>query len=207
MILKKENAPDIDYLADWPKHYYEIENISDRKKYLSLAIEKNLNMPNDIYRMKLLEKRYGTDGKTDSFMKAFMMIKASGAAGISFFNKKHLEKELKQYMQLLCLSDYETENDTEKNILLAEWENFAKVFILSCTGCKTYCSTFFGIVPITDASVARKIAEEIKFVTKEYPSKFDLAKSFTPFYEVMVNTYCNLIENGTSYWHEVNHSE
>lgn len=34
--------------------------------------------------MKLLEKRYGKDGKNDAFMKAWMMIKASGAAGISF---------------------------------------------------------------------------------------------------------------------------
>lgn len=61
----------------------------------------------------------------------------------------------------------------------------------------------FGIVPIKDASVARKIAEEIDFVTRTYPQKLELADEFAPFREVMVNTYCNMIENGSSYWYEV----
>lgn len=78
-------------------------------------------------------------------MKAWMMIKASGAAGISFFNKRHLQKELKQYMKDLCLLDYTPENKTEQAVLLAEWENFAKVLLASCTGCKTYCSTFLAL--------------------------------------------------------------
>ena len=81
--------------------------------------------------------------------------------------------------------------------------NFAKVLLASCTGSKTYCSTLFGIVPIKDASVARKIAEEIDFVTRTYPQKLELADEFAPFREVMVNTYCNMIENGSSYWYEV----
>ena len=126
-----------------------------------------------------------------------------GAAGISFFNKRHLQKELKQYMKDLCLLEYAPENETEQTILLAEWENFAKVLLASCTGSKTYCSTLFGIVPIKDASVARKIAEEIDFVTRTYPQKLELADEFAPFREVMVNTYCNMIENGSSYWYEV----
>jgi len=136
-------------------------------------------------------------------MKAWMMIKASGAAGISFFNKRHLQKELKQYMKDLCLLEYAPENETEQAVLLTEWENFAKVLLASCTGSKTYCSTLFGIVPIKDASVARKIAEEIDFVTRTYPQKLELADEFAPFREVMVNTYCNMIENGSSYWYEV----
>ena len=136
-------------------------------------------------------------------MKAWMMIKASGAAGISIFNKRHLQKELKQYMKDLCLLEYAPENETEQTVLLTEWENFAKVLLASCTGSKTYCSTLFGIVPIKDASVARKIAEEIDFVTRTYPQKLELADEFAPFREVMVNTYCNMIENGSSYWYEV----
>ena len=203
MLLKKENTAQIDYLENWPEHYYEIENANERKEILSQAISQGLDLPNDNYRMKLLEKRYGKDKKSDAFMKAWMMIKASGAAGISFFNKRHLQKELKQYMKDLCLLDYTPENETERAILLNEWKNFAKVLLASCTGCKTYCSTFFGIVPIKDASVARKIAEEIDFVTRTYPEKLELADEFAPFREIMVNTYCNMIENGRSYWYEV----
>ena len=113
------------------------------------------------------------------------------------------KKELKQYMKDLCLLEYAPENETEQAVLLTEWENFAKVLLASCTGSKTYCSTLFGIVPIKDASVARKIAEEIDFVTRTYPQKLELADEFAPFREVMVNTYCNMIENGSSYWYEV----
>ena len=192
MLLKKEKPAQIDYLENWPEHYYEIENAKERKEILAQAISRELDLPNDNYRMKLLEKRYGKDGKSDVFMKAWMMIKASGAAGISFFNKRHLQKELKQYMKDLCLLGYAPENETEQTVLLA-----------SCTGSKTYCSTLFGIVPIKDASVARKIAEEIDFVTRTYPQKLELADEFAPFREVMVNTYCNMIENGSSYWYEV----
>ena len=147
MLLKKEKPAQIDPLENWPEHYYEIENAKERKEILAQAISRGLDLPNDNYRMKLLEKRYGKDGKSDAFMKAWMMIKASGAAGISFFNKRHLQKELKQYMKDLCLLEYAPENETEQAVLLTEWENFAKVLLTSCTGSKTYCSTLFGIVP------------------------------------------------------------
>ena len=100
MLLKKEKPAQIDPLENWPEHYYEIENTKERKEILAQAISRGLDLPNDNYRMKLLEKRYGKDGKSDAFMKAWMMIKASGAAGISFFNKRHLQKELKQHLRM-----------------------------------------------------------------------------------------------------------
>ena len=57
MLLKKENTAQIDYLENWPEHYYEIENANERKEILSQAISQGLDLPNDNYRMKLLEKR------------------------------------------------------------------------------------------------------------------------------------------------------
>lgn len=77
MLLKKEKPAQIDPLENWPEHYYEIENAKERKEILAQAISRGLDLPNDNYRMKLLEKRYGKDGKSDAFMKAWMMIKAS----------------------------------------------------------------------------------------------------------------------------------
>ena len=145
MLLKKEKPAQIDYLENWPEHYYEIENAKERKEILAQAISRGLDLPNDNYRMKLLEKRYGKDGKSDAFMKAWMMIKASGAAGISFFNKRHLQKELKQYMKDLCLLEYAPENETEQAVLLTEWENFAKVLLASCTGSKTIAPLFLAL--------------------------------------------------------------
>ena len=69
MLLKKEKPAQIDPLENWPEHYYEIENAKERKEILAQAISRGLDLPNDNYRMKLLEKRYGKDGKNDAFMK------------------------------------------------------------------------------------------------------------------------------------------
>ena len=51
-------------------------------------------------------------------------------------------------------------------ILEEEWKNFAYTYLASCTGSRAYCSTLFGIVPIKDAAVAEKIAQDIDLVTK-----------------------------------------
>ena len=32
MLLKKEKTAQIDYLENWPEHYYEIENTKERKE-------------------------------------------------------------------------------------------------------------------------------------------------------------------------------
>lgn len=95
MLLKKEKPAQIDPLENWPEHYYEIENAKERKEILAQAISRGLDLPNDNYRMKLLEKRYGKDGKNDAFMKAWMMIKASGAAGNFFFQQAASAKRIK----------------------------------------------------------------------------------------------------------------
>lgn len=55
MLLKKEKPAQIDYLENWPEHYYEIENAKERKEILAQAISRGLDLPNDNYRMKLLE--------------------------------------------------------------------------------------------------------------------------------------------------------
>ena len=36
MLLNNEN---VDYLSEWPAHYYEIEDINERERILQLAIE------------------------------------------------------------------------------------------------------------------------------------------------------------------------
>ena len=40
MLLNNEN---VDYLSEWPAHYYEIEDINERVRILQLAIEQKLD--------------------------------------------------------------------------------------------------------------------------------------------------------------------
>ena len=65
------------------------------------------------------------------------------------------------------------------------------------------CILFGYTREVSGVDAVGKIAEEIDFVTRTYPQKLELADEFAPFREVMVNTYCNMIENGSSYWYEV----
>ena len=46
MLLNNEN---VDYLSEWPAHYYEIEDINERERILQLAIEQKLD-PDRIFR-------------------------------------------------------------------------------------------------------------------------------------------------------------
>lgn len=56
MLLNNEN---VDYLLEWPAHYYEIEDINERERILQLAIEQKLDPALDEKRLLILRKRFG----------------------------------------------------------------------------------------------------------------------------------------------------
>lgn len=204
MLLKRERQPQIDFLENWPAHYYEIKNTIQRKAFLKKAIDQNLDPVHDQYRMKLLSSRFFKENKkgtADSFMLAWIMIKASAAASDPFLIKKQ-QQELKKYLKNLYLYDFVPENEAEQQVLLEEWNDFARCYLSSCVGSKSYCSTLFNIVPLKDDMIAKKIADEIDLVTRLYPAKFNLEDFFIPLRQIFISTYCEMIENGESYWEE-----
>lgn len=206
MLLKKDEAPEVDYLENWPEHYYEIEDVVKKRVYLKKALEQGIDSEHDAYRMKLLERRYFTidkSGTADAFMHAWMMMKATTAQSVSFFQKKHLQREWKNCLKELCLIEYIPESDAEKEVLIDEWTDFARSFLISCTGSRGYRSTLFGILPMKDDSVAMKIAEEIQLVTRTFPEKLGMEAEMEPFREILVDTYLQMISQGEIYWEEV----
>lgn len=206
MQLQEKEVVEIDYLSDWPAHYYEIETPKQREAYLLTAMEQKLDPAHDACRLALLKKRFGTEknGKyADNFLHAWMMIQAASASGVSFFGKKQKEKELRRLLSDLCIIDYPLETNEKAEVLTAEWQNFALVFLAVCAGSKSYCSTLFGIVPVKDETVAKKIAAEIDLITRKYPALFGLEDVMLPFRQIMADTFCKKIEHGSAYWNEV----
>lgn len=202
MLLKKETTSNTDFLEDWPVHYHEIKTALQRKDILEKAIAQNLDPVHNTYRMKLLEKRFfsmNKKGTVDSFMRAWIMIHAAAAANDSVLIKRQ-QRELIGYLKDLCLYDYIPENEAERQILVEEWTDFIKSYLLSCIGNKNYCSTFFNMISLKDEAIARKIADEIDLVTRIYPSKFGLADFLVPFRHVVISTYSRMIEHGESYF-------
>lgn len=205
MLLKKDEAPEIDYLEAWPGHYYEIETAAKKKEYLKKAMEQELDPEYDKYRLRFLERRYfgqNTSGQVDAFMHAWIMMKATAAADVSVFQKRRLQKEWKGYLEELCLSEFTPENEAEQKVLLDEWRDFARSFLAYCIGSKTYRSILFGVLTMKDESLAMKIAEEIQLVTGTYPQKLGLAEEIAPLREIFVEVYLDTIADGEAYWQE-----
>jgi hypothetical protein len=175
-----------------------------RKEVLLTAVEQQLDPRQDALRLTLYEKRYEVNKKKnaniDSFLHAWMMIKASSAAGVSRFQKRQKQKELRQFMDDLGILEFPNVSKEEQVMIEAEWACFARYYITSCTQNRTYCHTLFGILPIKDAIVAEKLADEIDLVTRRYPKIFDIADSFQPFRKAVSTVYCQMIENGEKYW-------
>ena len=186
-----------DYMEEWPLHYYEIEDISEREHALTAFLAQHPDSLDDQKRLVLLHKRFGdhTANRGDRFMAAWMMIQISGNSSVHFLNRRHMEKELRKNLQALCILDFEKDD-----ILVQEWYDFARRFLYSCTSCKSYGSTLFGMFPLKDKTVAAKIASEIDHVTRIIPLTFGLAKECEPFRQIVVDTYIKTIENGQSFW-------
>lgn len=202
-MLKKETAAQIDYLSDWPSHYYEIPSAEEKKKYLDMILEKEPDSAADIFRLEILKKRFFTlteDGHIDAFLHAFTMIGASAAAGIPFFQKRQRKKELEQYMELLWLTGFGDRTETEQKILTMEWEDFVFRYLISCFDSKAYRSTIFGMIPAKDPAVARKLAKEIKSVIRDYPARLGMEREFDPLYRCFERVYCERVEDAGEYW-------
>ena len=175
MLLKNQKEDTTDYTKDWPARYYDIPTGALRREHLKRAKAEGFAVPADSYREMLCERRFFSekkDGTVDGFFRAWTMIKASAAAGVSFFQKKRQKKELLTYMKDLCLSPDDLLPESADAVLIEEWQ---------------------------DAKVAEKLAAEILLVTRDYPALFDLADEFAPFRKVMIETFCQMIENGETY--------
>ena len=195
------NIPE-NYMEEWPLHYYEIEDISERESALKMFLEQHPDSADDQKRLMLLHKRFGSNlpysgaaNRGDRFMAAWMMIGISGNSSVHFLNRKHMEKELRQNLEALCILNYEKDA-----VLTQEWQDFARRFLYSCTSCKSYGSTLFGMFPLKDKTVSAKIASEIDHVTRIIPLTFDLAKECEAFRQVMIDNYITTMENGKSCW-------
>lgn len=125
MLLNNEN---VDYLLEWPAHYYEIEDINERERILQLAIEQKLDPALDEKRLLILRKRFGdhpAEKRADHFLRAWMMIQAASAGGVSFFQKKDRKKN---FVDILCSSvSGQMRNKMWKRMLM--WKMFVDIYL------------------------------------------------------------------------------
>ena len=230
MLLQDDNNIEIDYEEKWPLHYYDIKDISKRERILRSIIEKNearINFlkslkpgesPSDDKdlssidelkkllsdnnrRLEILLKRYpyskSAPVRNDAFLAAWMNILITGRIGINFLNRNRVKKELTGYLRDLCILDF-----TSDPLLISEWEDFSKLWIISCINDTTYDSTIFGMIRLNDRNLAQKIASDIIEVTYRIPQKFGYEKQCEIFRNIMKGSYFSMIRDGEKYWRE-----
>lgn len=198
MLLKKEI--NLNYLENWPEHYYEIKDINERENILKSYIEKNPDSLDDQNRLQLLQKRFvflKDHKRADLFMRGWINSKTLTTENIHFFNKKRIEKEFRQCLEDLCILNYE-----RSPILHEEWKSFSQEFILSCIDSHSYKQVAVGIGHVSDKNVAMRIAGDIDHITKKLPSSFLLEEECKELHDIMVETYQQMLEKGEQYWND-----
>lgn len=195
-MLKTENKPQTDWLADWPAHYHEIPTPQEREQVLQTRLEK-ADDPADRRRLELLYQRYGHDDKhIDMFMHGWLMLTVMSHDRITAFNRRRYEKEFRRNLTELAIQ----EDTVPDDLLKEEWHDFARLMINICASDKNYRSTLFGLFKNSDETTALHIAQDIDLVTRIIPAQFDLEEACRPFREVLVHTYITEIDQGQTYW-------
>ena len=188
-----------EYLEDWPAHYYEIRDINVRESCLKKYLEKHPDSGADKERLEILGRRFGRRAmaeRGDRFIKSYMMILVSYQNNFHSFDILKREKELKKGLKELCVLDAD---GFSEDILRAEWEDFADVYLSTCSS-HSYRSTLFGIVTLKDEVVADKIASEIDTVTRLAPGQFNLEAECSGLREILVKAYISRLANGEACW-------
>ncbi len=206
MLLRTEGKEHINYEEDWPLHYYEIKDIDEREKILrkiiSDAQDSSEILAQNKRRLEILLKRYPEKTsmgiRKDNFIAAWMNMLITGRLGINFINKGRVKKEVTGYLKDLCILDF-----SQDDILISEWEDFARLWIRSCVEDKTYDSTIFGLIKLTDKNLALKIAGDILDISFFIPLKFGYQEDCKAFRDVLKKTYISMIDNGEKYWNEM----
>ncbi len=230
MLLKDDNNIQ-NYTEDWPKHYYEIPDIDIRETTLRKMIafvdsveqtdssisNDSLNMysssseyvissAKDKRRLEILLRRYPAAQKNhpriDRFTAAWMDLLIDSRIGINFLNKGRVEKDVTRCLKDLLVIDFDTDD-----ILCLEWTNFAEFWIKSCVNDRTYDSTAFGLLRLSDSRLGKKIASEIIAVTYTLPARFGYLEACSPLRDIFKATFLKMIDCGDIYWSEAIHEK
>lgn len=231
MLYNEELKIDTDPFSDWPKAYYKERDPLKREVFIKGKIErlKNADAEGSLEdnsreeekkreeeRLSVLYERYPSlkekkagkagifqNGNTvvDRYMFSWLNILICGRAGIHFWNKKSLKKEVAELLDIFHLSEEEA-GESLVELRKSEWESFASFWIETCVGDKSYSSTVFGFLRMSDESLAKKMGREIADAMVFIPRALGLEEKAKPLKEVFMQCYCKSIYQGEKHWEE-----
>lgn len=123
-------------------------------------------------------------------LKAFLNIQVIGKMGISIFNTKRLAKEMRGHLETFTKAPAD------------ELQKFAGDFVDTCLGSKSYGTTFFGTVHMSDGGQASRLAEDIIDVTENIPARFGLKEEYLPVKKALICAYLEKVKDGARFLEE-----
>lgn len=233
MLFREDIAEEKDPFSDWPESFYEERNPEKREKLILEKIrrlqgdapeEQSENgkqeeeKREEEKRLSVLYERYPSlqdrplrESKAfqknpvivDRYMYSWMNILIAGRTGIHFWNRRAVKKELDKLLDIF-VSDGKMEGQAELSQLRRrEIECFALLWLENCVKDKSYGSTVFGMIRMSDESLSRKMAEEIGEVLLFIPAAVGLEEKARPVKEVFLELYFRKINGGEEQWKTV----
>ncbi len=123
-------------------------------------------------------------------MKAWLMIQVIGRTSINFLNARKLKREMQEHIAVLMSPG--NSGDMEEKLL-----GFADHFIDSCLSSKAYSTAVFGIMSMSEAGAATRLAQDIMEVTYEIPKRFGLEKESTVLHRAFLTKYKEKIKGAS----------
>ena len=138
------------------------------------------------------------------YMYSWMNILIAGRTGIHFWNRRAVKKEVEKLLNAFHFPG-KTEGgaDALSALRQKEIECFALLWLENCVKDKSYGSTVFGMIRMSDESLSRKMAEEIGEVLLFIPAAVGLEEKARPVKEVFLELYFRKINGGEEQWKTV----
>ena len=143
---------------------------------------------------RLLTARFGARPErrqtvSDRFLTAFMDLRVTYARDSGFLSRGKQKKEVLRAFAALLLPDFLIEpisaNPRFPALLSAEWRDFADTLFRSCLRDPAYRSRVFGLVPVPEEMIVRRLREELHQIMTELPARFSLQRESSVLRAVM----------------------
>ena len=185
-------------MNDLVKSYYALPTPRERSLFLAeraaaaeLGAEERETL--DLL-SRLLSARFGERPErrqtvSDRFLTAFMDLRVTYARDSGFLSRGKQKKEVLRAFAALLLPDFLiepiSENPRFPALLSAEWRDFADTLFRSCLRDPAYRSRVFGLVPVPEEMIVRRLREELHQIMTELPARFSLQRESSVLRAVM----------------------
>ena len=126
--------------------------------------------------------RNENDERFKSKMNAWLMIQVIGQTSINILNSRKLAKEMSLHLETLIYGE-------------EDLNEFADYFIDSCLSSRSYKTTLFGALPMSDNGAAVRIAQDINEVTRVIPQRFGYGEESKILNEAMWKAFAAKFDN------------